>query len=162
MKVVFYLLLLIFGVVEVLLLIKYLDQSMLHQKINSKIFPRIQQDISSTNINENPSKNVKKEEDTKDTELILKKVGPCDCLKLIDLGISDEFINSTTCSKVGSTYMKMNTKPKNTKFPVVCNSSIILFYEFKFQASAISGKYHRNVISYSYYEQDISRYEIYF
>ena len=119
MKVIFYLLLLIFGVVEVLLLIKYLDQSMLHQKIKSKKFPRIQQDISSTNINENPSKNVKKEEDTKDTELILKKVGPCDCLKLIDLGISDEFINSTTCSKVGSTYMKMNTKPKNTKFPAV-------------------------------------------
>ena len=159
MKVIFYLLLLIFGVLEVLLLIKYLDQSMLHQKIKSKIFPRIQEDISST---ENPSKNVKKKEEIKDIELILKKVGPCDCLKLIDLGISDELINSTTCSKVGSTYMKMNTKPKNTKFPAVCNLSIILFYQFKFQASAISGKYHRNVISYSYYEQDISRYEIYF
>ena len=110
MKVVFYLLLLIFGVVEVLLLIKYLDQSMLHQKIKSKIFPRIQQDISSTNINENPSKNVKKEEDTKDTELILKKVGPCDCLKLIDLDISDEFINSTTCSRVGISKQILNLK----------------------------------------------------
>ena len=33
-------------------------------------------------------------------KLILKKVGPCDCLKLIDLSISDEFINSTTCSRV--------------------------------------------------------------
>ena len=121
MKLIFRILLLIFGVVEVLLLSKYLDQSIIErfQKFKSNFFSGIQQDISSTNINENPSKNVKKEEDTKDTELIWKKVGPCDCLKLIDLGISDEFIDSTTCSKVGSTYMKMNTKPKNTKFPAV-------------------------------------------
>ena len=96
MKVIFHLLLLIFGVVEVLLLIEYLDQSLLGQKFKSKFFPGFQKDIFSTNNNEN------KEEETKDTKLILKKVGPCDCLKLIDLDISDEFINSTTCSRVGS------------------------------------------------------------
>ena len=81
MKLIFHILLLIFGVVEVLLLSK---------------FSGIQQDN-----NKDPSKNVKKEDESKETELILKKIGPCDCLRQIELGISDEFINSTTCSRVG-------------------------------------------------------------
>ena len=99
MKLIFRILLLIFGVVEVLLLSKYLDQSIIErfQKFKSKFFSGIQQDN-----NKDPSKNVKKEEESKETELILKKIGPCDCLKPIDLGISDEFIYSTTCSRVGT------------------------------------------------------------
>ena len=98
MKLIFRILLLIFGVVEVLLLSKYLDQSIIErfQKFKSKFFSVIQQDN-----NKDPSKNVKKEEESKETELILKKIGPCDCLRQIELGISDEFINSTTCSRVG-------------------------------------------------------------
>ena len=103
MKLIFRILLLIFGVVEVLLLSKYLDQSIIErfQKFKSKIFSGIQQDISSINNNEDPSRNDKKEEESKETEIILKKIGPCDCLRQIELGISDEFINSTTCSRVG-------------------------------------------------------------
>ena len=103
MKLIFRILLLIFGVVEVLLLSKYLDQSIIErfQKFKSKIFSGIQQDISSINNNEDPSRNDKKEEESKETEIILKKIGPCDCLRQIELDISDEFINSTTCSRVG-------------------------------------------------------------
>ena len=98
MKLIFRILLLIFGVVEVLLLSKYLDQSIIErfQKFKSKFFSGIQQDN-----NKDPSKNVKKKEESKETELILEKIGACDCLRQIELDISDEFINSTTCSRVG-------------------------------------------------------------
>ena len=67
-------------------------------KNNSSIMEILQ---NLTIDNKNPSNNVKKQEESKDSQLILKKVGPCDCPKLINLSISDEFINSTTCSRVG-------------------------------------------------------------
>ena len=127
MKLIFRILLLIFGVVEVLLLSKYLDQSIIErfQKFKSKFFSGIQQDISSTNNNKDPSKNVKKEEESKETELILKKNGPCDCLKPIDLGISDEFINSTTCSRVGISKQILNKKILTFRLYEIYLSSII-------------------------------------
>ena len=83
----FCILLIILYVVIGPMLFKYLDQpiigkSLLYQKFKSKFLSGIW-----NFSNENQGSR--------------KKVGPCDCLKFFDLSISDEFINSTTCSRVG-------------------------------------------------------------